>query len=179
MGNSTHHSLPPDTCSNGFSLIELIVILIIVGIISFFASSRFVNRTSFDELGFFEESITAVRYAQKLAITSGCDVQVTINSSGYILEQWGNTATNECDFDDAGVSLSNVRKPGGGNFSGTAPSGVSITVAPNPTVWFFDQIGIPRTTGGVEITMETTATIGSRTLSVAPHTGFTRCTTGC
>ena len=73
---------------SGFTLIELIVIILVIAVVSAFAASRFVNRTAFDEIGFFEESLSGVRYAQKVAMASGCDIRVTFNASGLQLRQW-------------------------------------------------------------------------------------------
>lgn len=160
---------------SGFSLIELIVTILVLAIISIFAASRFVNRATFDETGFFEESLSAVRYAQKVAMASGCDIRVTFNASVLTLRQWIDAGNNSCDFASPGAVLAPVAKPGGGNFTSTAPAAVTVS----NTDFFFDQTGIPRTIAGGLITLDTNTTIGSRTLTVAPHTGFSRCTAGC
>ena len=161
--------------NSGFTLIELIMVIIILGIIAIFAASRFVNRTDFDEIGFFEESLSAVRYAQKIAMASGCDVRVTFNATGVTLREWIDTGNNSCDFASPGAVLTALPRPGGGNFTTTAPAGVAVS----GTDFFYDQTGIPRTLAGAVIAVETTTTIGGRTLSVAPQTGFARCTAGC
>ena len=159
----------------GFTLIELIMVILVLAVVSVFAASRFGDRTAFDEIGFFEESLSTVRYAQKLAMASGCDIRVTFNASGLSLRQWIDAGNNSCDFASAGAVLTAVQRPGGGNFTSTAPAGISVS----NTDFFFDQIGIPRTIGGGLIAAETTTTIGGRTLSIAPNTGFSRCTGGC
>lgn len=159
----------------GFTLMELIVTLVVIGIIAAFAASRFFDRTTFESYGFFEESLAAVRYAQKLAIASGCDIRVTFTASGYNLEKWLDAPNSSCQFDSPGATPVAVTRPGGGTFSGLAPDGVGVT----PAQFFYDRVGIPRATGGAELPGETAVGIGSRTLSVAPHTGFARCTAGC
>ena len=163
------------TTHSGFTLIELIVIILVIAVVSAFAASRFVNRTAFDEIGFFEESLSGVRYAQKVAMASGCDIRVTFNASGLQLRQWIDAGNNSCDFASPGAVLGPVQKPGGGNFTGTAPAGVSVS----STDFFYDQTGTPRNIAGAELLTETVTTIGGRNLSVAPHTGYTRCTAGC
>ena len=163
------------TRHGGFSLVELIMVILVLAILSFFAASRFVNRTEFDEIGFFEESLSGVRYAQKVAMTSGCDVRVTFTSSGLTLRKWVDAGNNSCDFASPGAVLGSLQRPGGGNFATTAPSGVTVSSAD----FMFDQAGTPRSVAGALISVETSTNIGGRTLSVAPHTGFARCTTGC
>ena len=69
----------------GFTIVELIMVIVILGIISAVALPRFFDRKTFDERFYFEEVLSSVRYAQKLAVASGCLVKVTVNNSGYAL----------------------------------------------------------------------------------------------
>lgn len=154
---------------------ELIVTLIVVGIISAYAASRFFDRTTFESFGFFEESLSAVRFAQKRAIASGCDIRVTFSGGGYSLHRWVDVPNDSCRFDSPNASLVVVARPGGGDFSAQAPAGVSVGSAQ----FFYDRLGVPRATDGSVLGGETNVGIGTRTLSIAPHTGFARCTAGC
>ena len=52
----------------GFSLIELVAILIVIGILAAFAVPRFADRTGFESRGFYDQAQGLVRYAQKIAI---------------------------------------------------------------------------------------------------------------
>lgn len=159
----------------GFTLIELITVIIIAGIMSYFAASRFVNRVEFNQAGFFQESLSAVRYAQKVAMAAGCDIRVTFDSGGVTLRQWIDAGNNSCAFNSAGAVLSALPRPGGGSFTAAAPSGVTVSNSD----FFYDRTGIPRTPGGAVISSETVTSIGGRVLSVAPQTGFARCSAGC
>ena len=53
----------------GFTLVELVTILVMVGILAAFAAPRFVDNTGFESRGFFDQAQATVRYAQKLAIS--------------------------------------------------------------------------------------------------------------
>lgn len=156
----------------GFSLIELIVVMIVLSIISIFAVSRFSSRTVFDEAGFFQESLSATRYAQKMAIASGCDIRVLFTATDYTLTRWQNGASCAAN---GGTGVQGVSRPGGGNFTNTVPNGVSLSAAE----LYFDQIGRPRSVATNNLLAATTITIGSRVITVEGETGFTRCTTGC
>jgi MSHA pilin protein MshC len=71
--------------SAGFSLIELITVIVLLGILSVFAVGRLLSPDQFEVKGFFDDTVNAVRFAQKLAVSTGCDVQVEMTASGYQL----------------------------------------------------------------------------------------------
>jgi MSHA pilin protein MshC len=162
--------------SRGATLIELVTVVVLVGVLAVLAGPRFFGRSDFDERGYFELSLQAVRYAQKLALASGCDIRVRFDGSSVALHQWINGAS--CDADAGGSGLSPVSRPGGGVFSETAPPGVSVGSAQ----FYFDGVGRPRDAGGGFGTLlgaPVSVAVGGRTLTVEPETGFTRCTAGC
>ena len=63
--------------SAGFTLVELIVVLAVVGILAVVAIAKFANRKGFDTQGFFDSAQSAVRYAQKEAIAKRRNVCLT------------------------------------------------------------------------------------------------------
>lgn len=75
---------------SGFSLIELIVVVLLLGILSVFAMGRLFDQNQFAARGFFDDTVNAVKFAQKLAVSTGCEVRVTFAApptTGYRLEQ--------------------------------------------------------------------------------------------
>lgn len=73
--------------TQGFSLIELISVIVLLSILGVLAMSRLSGLSDYNVKVFYDELVSAVRYAQKLAVSTGCDVQITITSSGYALHQ--------------------------------------------------------------------------------------------
>lgn len=143
--------------NSGFTLVELVIVIVIIGIIAAVSAPRFGKISSFEERGFFDEALSAVRYAHKLAIASGCNIQVQFTTSSYVL----NRDTN-CNTGNPPSFSQPVRDPaGGGNFSSTAPNGVSLSTS----TFYFDKIGQPSVNG-------TNISVGTRNIVIEAITGF-------
>ena len=81
--------------NKGFTFIELVVVLVVLSILSAFALPRFFNLSDYRERAAYDEVASALRYAQKLAVGSGCDVQVDFTViNAYALQQHRDDCTN-------------------------------------------------------------------------------------
>ena len=112
--------------SRGFTMVELILVMVIAGILAAVAIPRLVGKNSFDTRGFTDQLASTVRFAQKLAISQRTPVFVQFTASDATL----------CY--DAGCT-SFAPGPGGEKpYTVTAPDGLAIVAVP---VLQFDASG--------------------------------------
>jgi MSHA pilin protein MshC len=67
----------------GFTVIELVTVVVILGILAAVAAPRLFDNAVFNQRGYADEIAGALRYAQRIAIASGCNVRVNVNAAGY------------------------------------------------------------------------------------------------
>ncbi len=145
----------------GFTVIELVMVIVLLGILSATALPKFFDVSSYRQQVFFDDTLSAVRYAQKLAVGSGCKVQVSVSANSYVLNRPANRS--QCSGNTAVFSLP-VRNPGTGTVSySNSESGVALTSS--PAAFYFDALG--RASADALITVA-----GSKTISVVSDTGF-------
>ncbi|MCJ8168410.1 pilus assembly FimT family protein [Atopomonas sediminilitoris] len=143
----------------GFTLVELLLVIVIIGTLSAVVGPRFFSRVQFDDRLFYEETLAAVRYAQKLAVASNCQVRVGLSQgSGYVVER-NQSCANSANW-VAVVDPSEGQPP---YANSAVPSGVTISVSGFPLV--FDSQGRAAAAQG---------TIGGFTFNVTAGTGYVK-----
>jgi MSHA pilin protein MshC len=70
--------------AGGFTMVELIAVLVIMGILAVVAAPRFFDRGTFDSRGFYDQVISSLRYAQKEAIAQRHYICVKFDSNNSI-----------------------------------------------------------------------------------------------
>jgi MSHA pilin protein MshC len=142
----------------GFTMVELILVMVIAGILAAVAVPRLVGRNSFDTRGFADQLAATVRFAQKLAIAQRRTVFVQLSASEATLCY---LATTPCP------AASRAPGPGGEKpYTISAPNGVTIAPA---MVLGFSTGGVPDTTAQLDIQV---SGAGTHHVFVAQETGY-------
>lgn len=165
----------------GFSLAELIMLLVIIGILAVVAAPLFESR-ALEERGFFDDVTSTVRYARMVAISSNCPVQLSIPDpssvpNSYVLNQ---PAPDPSDPRPPGCTGA-FTKPvvhvtGGGAMSGVAPGVITLamTMTDNGTT-SASMVFMPN--GTLSDNRDRTVTVGtqgvdSKSITIFAATGF-------
>lgn len=138
----------------GFTLVELVVVIVVLGILSVVVLPKFFQKSDFESQGLFDEALASVRYAQKVAIGARKSVRVTFAGNGL----------TAC-FEVGGACGDPVLNPVRGG--GVAVAG-NAAIAIAGTTFTFDPLGRPNP-GPVTVTV--TAADITRTFTVEAETG--------
>ena len=129
---------------SGFSIIELVVVVLLLGVLSVFALGAIFNEDKIAARGFFDDTVAAVRFAQKFALSSGCDVQVSLSAGGYVLNQRATSCVAGA-FSRAVPNPANRANP----YQNTQVAGLTV---PDVNITF-NARGLPAAAGNTTVTM--------------------------
>jgi MSHA pilin protein MshC len=146
---------PTSIRAQGFTLVELVTVLIIIAVVSMVAVPRFFDNDAFNERGYADELAASMKLANRMAIAGRCPIQVTANAVGYSAR-----LRTGCG---AGAFTQVVRRGDGDTLDGSAPFGVVLAPAA-ATVLVFNIDGT--------VSANAAFTIGGfYTVNVAANTG--------
>ena len=155
--------------ARGFTLVELIITIVLLGVLAVVATPRIFNNSDFYARGFHDETIALLRYAQKTAVAQRRTVCVTF-AVGAVSTASLRTATVE----GVGACSANLVGPRGDSpGTVTSRSGVNYSASP-PSAISFDGLGQPLDASGNPITATRTITVSGsgKVITIEPVTGY-------
>ncbi len=123
---------------SGFTIVELITIIVIMGILAAMAAPRFFDRNVFDSRGFYDQVISTLRYAQKAAIAQHRFVCVAFTANSVTLTTG---ADANCGTDLTGSAGPVSPPPCAQNTYSVCSNNASFTAT--PAAFNFDALGRP------------------------------------
>lgn len=145
------------TAQRGFTLVELIMVIVLISIISSVALPRFFSRNDFNERALFDDTLNAIRYAQKLAVATGCQTRFTVNSNSFAVLR-----EDSCGSGSFSSNLAVLHPSIGQSDYTGSEAGISITATQINTT--FNALG--------QADIDNTVTVGNKEITIISATGF-------
>lgn len=144
------------TPASGFTLPELVAVIVIMSVLAVVGLPR-VWGTAFSEVAFYDDTLAALRFAQRTAVTQQRTVCATFTATQLSLTYASVYGSNAC-----GPAL--VRPATTSPYVVTAPSSLSYTAAAS---FQFNLLGVPTPNANQTITLT-----GGKTVTVEADTGY-------
>ena len=141
--------------AEGFTLPELVAVVVVMSIMAVVTLPRLWGST-IDELGFYDDTLSALRFAQRTAVTQQRTVCATFTASQLTLTYASAYGSTTCDQPLA-------RPASTAQYQVTAPASTSYTAA---STFRFDRLGVPN------MSQTITFSGGGRSLVVEADTGY-------
>lgn len=139
--------------NKGFTLVELIVVILIIGILSISIAPRFFAVSSYEDRRAVDELLTALRYTQQMAMNRGGNIRLVLTANDYTVELTDGTQLRSPDGSRHSSCITPIcyKK----DLEGVSASATTIV---------YDSLGRPNA--------GQTITIGSKQIQIEAETGY-------
>ena len=153
------------TLADGFTLVELVMTMMIIGILAVVAIPKLLSSTTFQTVAFDDAVRAALRYAQKSALSHRRLVCATLTSTTVTLTIATANPATVC----TGTTLNG---PNGSSAYATSPDSTNVTLSPTATLYFQPSGLITSDGAGTTITSPSFTVTGMTPISVQGSTGY-------
>lgn len=154
-----------DRQARGFTLVELVVVLMLMAALAIAVVPRLSSPSGFDERGFHDQALAALQYARKIAVASRRHVCATADATGIAFQRDRDAPETvagvpSCEdalalpASNAGCGANKVCPPAGVTLSsvatfrfdplGRASAAVTLTVSGQPAITIDQETGYVR-----------------------------------
>ncbi len=167
--------------AHGFTMVELIVVLILAGVLAAIGVGRYFDRAGFDVPAHAEQVRAMLRFAQKAAVARNRDVFVRFEDNRislcHAMPSGGCAADRQVSIPagfSAGDDATRSQCGSGNWYCLGKPAGVSWSTSPAPEWIRFDALGRPFLPGDVSggLTLSITSGKESASVAVSEETGY-------
>jgi MSHA pilin protein MshC len=142
--------------STGFTLVELVLVVVLLSILSAVALPRFFDRNTFQDRAVHDDIVSTLRFAQKSAVATGCPTQFQFLPATNNYQVMRETAC------DSGVFTETVTNPATNAPLANNLNGAAFNTTANIITFF--PLGNASTSA--------TLAVAGRTINVIDETGF-------
>ena len=150
---------------SGFTQVELIGVIALIGIVAAVAIPRFADRVGFDSRGFSDQLVNSLQYARQQAVAQRRQMCVAVAAGGYAITR-APAPGGACD----GTPL--LAPDTGAAYAANVPNGVGVQgegTTALPASINFDPLGRPNAAAALRVTGDI-----PRCLRVEGETGYVR-----
>lgn len=152
------------TKASGFTLVELVMVMVLIGILSVVILPRMTSTSGFTSALLRDQLASTLRYAQKAATSRRRLVCVSIAPGSVGLTVATTAGATTCD--------QNLHLAGGE--SALVSKDAAVTISPAPQTLFFQPDGRITTNGNATAVYNATLSVSGDLLSIVGATGYVR-----